>query len=207
MISVLIVDDHAVLRAGLRSRMDGEGDICPIWEATDAESAVVQARARRPDVVLLDLLLPRMSGYEAIPRIHSASPESRVIVCSAMTGASAVRQALRSGAAGYVAKHACDGDLLDAIRRVAQGTTYVDPAVGSSLAVGTESALDEVSPRERDVLHLLALGYTNLEIAAKLFISVRTVDSHRAHILRKLDMSTRAELVLYALSSGLIGPA
>jgi two-component system, NarL family, response regulator NreC len=208
MITLLIVDDHAVLRAGLRSRLRAEPDIGEIWEAADADAAVVKARAYRPRVVLLDLLMPRMSGYDAIPCITEVSPDSRIVVCSAMSGTSAVRQALAAGAAGYLAKRAPDRDLLDGIRRVAEGGTYVDPAVGFSLAGDAAGpALDELSPRERDVLHLLALGYTNQEIAHKLFISVRTVDSHRAHILRKLRMTTRAELVLYALSTGLIGPA
>jgi DNA-binding NarL/FixJ family response regulator len=208
MITLLIVDDHAVLRAGLRSRLCAEPDIGEIWEAADVAAGVVKARAYRPTVVLLDLLMPRMSGYDAIPCITEVSPASRIMVCSAMSGASAVRQALSAGAVGYLAKRAPDRDLLDGIRRVAEGGTYVDPAVGFSLAGdAAEPALDEVSPRERDVLHLLALGYTNQEIAHKLFISVRTVDSHRAHILRKLRMTTRSELVLYALSNGLIGPA
>lgn len=207
MIGVLIVDDHAVLRAGLRSRLAAEQDFQNVWEASDAEDAIVKARAYQPDVVLLDLLLPRMSGYEAIPRITEVSPRSRVLVCSAMAGASAVRQSLKAGAAGYVSKRACEHDLLDAIRRVARGDGYVDPAVGPALVLTEEdAALDEVSPRERDVLHLLALGYTNQEIGDKLFISVRTVDSHRAHILRKLGVATRAELVHYALAVGLIGP-
>jgi DNA-binding NarL/FixJ family response regulator len=207
MIRVLIVDDHALIRSGLRSRLDAEKDIETAGEAETAEQAVVQARALQPDLVLLDLLLPRASGYDAIPRIREVSPGAKVLVCSAMTGASSIRQALTAGADGYVAKRVSGDDLVTAIRRVAQGERYVDPSLGAKLVVADSATLDEpISDRERDVLHLLALGYTNQEIAKKLFISVRTVDTHRAHIMRKLDLATRAELVLYALSQGLIGP-
>jgi DNA-binding NarL/FixJ family response regulator len=206
-IRVLIVDDHGLVRAGLRSRFDREMDIEPIGEAGTVDQAVVRARALQPDLVLLDLIMPRGTGYDAIPKIREVSPSSKVLVCSAMAGASSVRQALSAGADGYVAKRASDDDLVAAIRRIAAGESYVDPALGAKLVVPESAApLESLSEREREVLHLLALGYTNQEIAQKLFISVRTVDTHRAHIMRKLDLGTRAELVLYALSNGLIGP-
>jgi DNA-binding NarL/FixJ family response regulator len=206
MIRVLIVDDHALMRSGLRSRLASETDINPVGEAESAEQAVIKARALQPDVVLLDLLMPRASGYEAISGVAKVSPQSKVLVCSAMTGASSVRQALAAGADGFVGKRAADVDLVAAIRRVAGGESYVDPALGAKLVVSETAALREpISERERDVLHLLALGYTNQEIAKKLFISVRTVDTHRAHIMGKLELSSRAELVLYALANGLIG--
>jgi DNA-binding NarL/FixJ family response regulator len=160
----------------------------------------------RTGLVLLDLLMPRTSGYEAIPRLAEASPRSKILVCSALTAASSVRQTLSAGAAGYVAKRASDTDLLAAIRRVAGGERHVDSALGAKLVTPATMGLDAISERERDVLHLLALGSTNQEIARKLFISVRTVDAYRAHIMCKLEPASRAELVLYALANGLIAP-
>jgi DNA-binding NarL/FixJ family response regulator len=207
MISVLLVDDHELLRAGLRSRLETERDITPVGEAGTAEQAVVKARSLQPDVVLLDLLLPRKSGSEAIPELTKVSPESKVLVVSSQTAPSSVREAITAGAAGYIAKRASDDALVTAIRRIAAGERYVDTALGASLVVADGSpALDPLSEREHDVLQRLALGYTNQEIGKKLFISVRTVDTHRAHIMRKLRLETRAELVLFALANGLIGP-
>jgi len=207
MIRVLLVDDHALLRTSLRSRLEDEYGIEPVGEAGHAEQAMAKARALQPDVILLDLLLPRTSGYEAIPELLAVSPESRILVVSSQAGPESVRQAISAGARGYVPKRASDAELIEAIRRVAAGERYVDPDLGAQLVVADGvPALEPISDRERDVLHLLALGYTNQEIGKKLFISVRTVDTHRAHIMRKLRLGTRAELVLFALSTGLIGP-
>jgi DNA-binding NarL/FixJ family response regulator len=208
MIRVLLVDDHELFRAGMRSRLESEGDITPVGEAGTAEQAIVKARSLQPDLVLLDLLLPRKSGCEAIPELTKVSPGSKVLIVSSQTAPSAVRQAITAGAAGYVAKRASDCELVRAIRRIAAGERYIDPDLGASLVVGDGSpALDPLSERERDVLHLLGLGYTNQEIGKKLFISVRTVDTHRAHIMRKLRFETRSELVLFTLANGLIGPS
>jgi DNA-binding NarL/FixJ family response regulator len=208
MISVLIVDDHALFRAGLRCRLELERDITPVGEAATAEQAVVKARALQPDLVLLDLLLPGTSGWEAIPELAKVSPRSRVLAISSQAAPSSVRQALSAGAAGYVPKRASDQELVAAIRRVAAGEGYVDPDLGAKLVVADGSAaLEPLSERERDILQLLALGYTNQEIGRKRFISVRTVDTHRAHVMRKLGLETRAELVLFALANGLIGPS
>jgi DNA-binding NarL/FixJ family response regulator len=205
---VLLVDDHELLRAGLRTRLEQETWIEVVGEADSAEHAVIVARSRQPDVVLLDLLLPRMNGCDAIPQIVGVAPSARVIVISSLTAASSVRRALKAGAAGYVPKRATEGELLTAIRQVSSGSRYVNPELGASLVVEDISpALEELSERECEVLELLALGYTNQEIGKRLYISVRTVDSHRAHILRKLKLSSRAELVLFALAHGLIGPS
>jgi DNA-binding NarL/FixJ family response regulator len=208
MITVLLVDDHELFRSSMRLRLDQEDGIEPVGEAGSAEQAVGRARMQKPDLVLIDLLLPRKSGHEAIPDLLAVSPASRFLVVSSQTAPSAVRQAIAAGAHGYVPKRASDAELLDAIRRIAAGERYVDPDLGAQLVVpdGTP-ALDPISERERDVLHLLALGYTNQEIGKKLYISVRTVDTHRAHIMRKLGLETRAELVLFALANGLIGPS
>jgi DNA-binding NarL/FixJ family response regulator len=206
MIKVLLVDDHAVFRSSLRLRLDQEAGIVPVGEAGSAEQAVAKARFLKPTVVLVDLLLPRKSGYQAIPEILSASPESRILVVSSQAGPTSVRQAISAGAHGYVPKRASDTEVIDAIRRIAAGERYVDPDLGAQLVVADGlAALDPLSDRERDVLHLLALGHTNQEVGKSLFISVRTVDTHRAHIMRKLRLETRAELVLFALAHGLIG--
>jgi DNA-binding NarL/FixJ family response regulator len=205
---VLLVDDHELLRAGLRSRLEQESGIEVVGEADSGERAVVLARALQPDLVLLDLLLPRQNGFEAIPEILGVATNARVIVISSQTAASSVRRALTAGAAGYLPKRASDRELVTAIQQVSGGSRYVDPELGATLVVdNVASELDDLSERERDVLQLLALGYTNQEIAKKLYISVRTVDTHRAHIMRKLRLETRAELVLFALAHGLIGPS
>jgi DNA-binding NarL/FixJ family response regulator len=206
-ITVVIVDDHALVRAGIRARLASEIDIEIVAEAETAEHALSLVRSLRPDVMLLDLLLPGDSGFDVLPRIADISPATKVVVCSAMTSAGSIRRAFAVGAVGYVAKRASDGELLQAIRGVAAGERYVDPSLGASLAAPLDAGLPEsISDRERDVLQLLALGYTNHEIAGMLFISVRTVDTHRAHIMRKLELRSRAELVMFALANGLIGP-
>jgi DNA-binding NarL/FixJ family response regulator len=207
MISVLIVDDHELLRAGLRSRLEHEPGITVVGEADTAERAVLMARRLQPDLIVLDLLLPGKSGDEAIPDLVGVAPQARILVVSSQAAPSSVRRALSAGAAGYLPKRASDRDLVAAIRFVAAGAGYVDPDLGAKLVTPNGSAaLEPLSERERDALYLLALGYTNQEIGKKLFISVRTVDTHRAHIMRKLRLDTRAELVMFALANGIIGP-
>jgi DNA-binding NarL/FixJ family response regulator len=208
MISVLLVDDHELLRAGLRSRLETEKSITIVGEADSAERAVLMARSLQPDVILLDLLLPRKSGYEAIPELAKVAPHAKVIVISSQAAPSSVRRALSAGAVGYLPKRASDRELVTAISQVMDGNGYVDPDLGAKLVVDNGSpALDPLSERERDIVHLLALGYTNQEIGKQLFISVRTVDTHRAHVMRKLHLETRAELVMFALANGIIGPS
>ncbi len=207
MIRVLVTDDHTVLRAGVAALLERESDMTAVGEAATAEQGVMKARALQPDVILLDVVMPRKSGFDALPELQKVAPQARVIMLSMQTNPSAIRQALISGAAGYVSKHASDTDLLNAIRRVAAGSRYVDPELGGDLVVSDAAVLTQpISERERDVLFLLALGYTNQQISAMLFISARTVETHRAHIMQKLRLETRAELVLYALANGLIGP-
>ncbi|MDT4983762.1 MAG: hypothetical protein QOF95_1252 [Pseudonocardiales bacterium] len=206
MIRVLLVDDHALLRSSLRVLLDREDDITTIGEAGTAEQALAKTRALQPHVVLLDLILPWKDGYAAIPELLIASPSTKVLVVSSQTQPTSVRRAIAAGARGFVPKRASDTELIEAIRRVVAGEQYVEPNLGAQLVVDDSSPeLIALSERERDVLHLLALGYTNQEIGKRLYVSVRTVDSHRASIMRKLRLETRAELVLCALANGLIG--
>jgi DNA-binding NarL/FixJ family response regulator len=207
MINVLVTDDHAILRTGIRAVLEQEPDITVVGLAASADQAVAKARALQPDVILLDVVMPRKSGFEALPELHRVAPDARVIMLSMQTSPSSIRKALNAGAVGFVAKHASEADLVDAIRRVAAGARYVDPELAGDLVVLDSAALTEpLSERERDVLFMLALGYTNQEVAEQLYLSVRTVDTHRAHLMRKLDLRTRAEMVHYALANGLIGP-
>ena len=208
MIRVLLVDDHELLRAGLRSRLEREPGIAIVGEADTAERAVLMARKLQPDLILLDLLLPRKSGTDVIPELADVAPEAKVLVVSSQAAPSSVRRALSAGASGYLPKRSSDRELVTAIRLVADGSGYVEPDLGAKLVTpGGPSALEPLSERERDIIQLLALGYTNQEIGKRLFISVRTVDTHRAHIMRKLQLETRAELVMFALAHGVIGPS
>jgi two-component system response regulator NreC len=208
-IRALIVDDHAVVRSGLRKVLEAEEDIEVVGEAGDARDAVFATRATKPDVVLMDVVMPGKSGVEAIPEVLKDAPEAKVLVLSMQDDPRYVREAFEAGAAGYVLKEAADTDVVAALREVASGGRYVHPALGARL-VAAEAAerkraeQDPLSDRERDVLRLLALGHTNQEIAKMLFISVRTAETHRAHIMQKLRLQTRAELVRHALEHGLL---
>jgi DNA-binding NarL/FixJ family response regulator len=204
---VLIVDDHSLVRAGIALLLEHQDDMTPVGQAGTAAEAVAMARELRPDIVLLDVTLPGGSGLECLPELLGACPGVKVLMLSMHEDPSYVRAALSAGAAGYVLKDAAYEELVDAIRRVAAGQPYVAPALGAMLAVQAGvDADDDLSEREREVLALLARGYTNQEIASRLYVSVRTVESHRAHILTKLRLSTRADLVNYALESGLLRP-
>ena len=208
-IRVLVVDDHAVVRSGIRLLLEAEEDIEVVGEAGTAEEAVRAARLEKPDVVLLDVVMPGKSGIEATPDIRAAAKSAAVLVLSMQDDPSYVREAFASGASGYVLKEAVDVEVVQAVREVAAGRKYVHPALGARLAAAeaedaAKSASDPLSEREREVLRLLALGHTNQEIAKMLYISVRTAETHRAHIMQKLGLQTRAELVRHALASGLL---
>ena len=210
-ISVLIVDDHTLVRSGLRLLLEAEVGLVVEDEAADAEQAIRLARLHKPDVVLLDVVLPGRSGIEAAPEILAAAPHARILVLSMQDDPSYVRQAFAAGASGYLLKEAADDELVQAVREVAAGNRYVHPALGARLAAAEAEAraraeADPLSEREREVLRLLALGHTNQEIAKLLFISVRTAETHRAHVMQKLRLSTRAELVRYAIRQGLLEP-
>jgi two-component system response regulator NreC len=209
MIRVLIVDDHAVVRSGLRLLLDAEPDIEAVGEAPNAERALYEAIELKPDVVLMDLQMPEKGGIEGMPALLQALPTTRVLVLSMQDEPRYVRAAFEAGASGYVLKEAADSDLVAAVREVAGGGRYVHPTLGARM-IDAEAAErrhtqeDPLSGREREVLKLLALGQTNQEIAEILFISVRTAETHRAHIMQKLGLSNRADLVRYALSQGLL---
>jgi two-component system, NarL family, response regulator NreC len=208
-VRVLIVDDHAVFRAGLKLLIDAEDDLEAVGEAGTARDAVFQARALKPDIVLMDVVMPDQSGLDVVPTLLHERPETKVLVLSMQDDPQYVRQAFANGASGYILKEAADTEVVAAIREVASGSNYVHPAVGARLiAAETEEAkraeADPLSDREREVLRLLALGHTNQEISAQLFISVRTAETHRAHIMQKLRLSSRAELVRYALDQGVL---
>jgi two-component system response regulator NreC len=203
-IRVLVVDDHAVVRAGLRRVLDAEADIETVGEAPSAERAVFEALEAHPDVVLMDVVMPGKTGIEGMPALLQAVPDVKVLMLSMQDDLQYVREAFEAGASGYVLKEAADTDVVDAVRAVAAGERYVHPALGARL-IAAESEerkraeSDPLSEREREVLRLLALGHTNQEIAALLYISVRTAETHRAHVMQKLGLSSRAELVRYAL--------
>ena len=208
-IRVLVVDDHAIVRAGLRRVLDAEPDIETVGEAPNAERAVFEAMAHKPDVVLMDVVMPGTSGIEIIPTLQQNVPEAKVLVLSMQDDPHYLREAFDAGASGYVLKEAADTEVVDAVRAVAAGERYVHPALGARLveadaAERRRADEDPLSDREREVLRLLALGHTNQEIAKLLYISVRTAETHRAHIMQKLRLSSRAELVRYALSEGLL---
>lgn len=209
MIRVLVVDDHAVMRSGLRLLLERESDIECAGEAGTAADAIREARFLEPDVIVLDVTMPGQSGIDALPAIRSAAPGAKVLVLSMQDDPSYVREAFAAGAQGYVLKEAADSEVVDAIREVAAGGSYVHPTLGARLVAAEAAAKaraddDPLSEREREVLRLLALGHTNQEIAKALYISVRTAETHRAHIMQKLRLSTRAELVRYALANDLL---
>ncbi len=209
MIRVVIVDDHALVRSGLRLLLEAEEDITVEDEGGNAEEAIRLARLHKPDVMLLDVVMPGRSGLEAVRDILEAAPKTAVLVLSMQDDPSYVREAFSVGSTGYLLKEAADSELVAAVREVAAGGRYVHPTLGAKLAAAeseadARAAADPLSDREREVLRLLALGHTNQEIAKMLFISVRTAETHRAHIMQKLRLTTRAELVRYALGQGLL---
>jgi len=203
-VTVVIADDHAVVRKGLRLLVEAEEGLRVVAEAGTVPDALRMAKAHRPGVIVLDLNMPGGSSLEAIPALceHTA-----VVVLTMQNDPSFARQALQSGALGFVLKEAADDELLAAIRLAADGETYLNPRLGARLAAQPAAPTgppDDLSEREIEVLRLIALGHTNAEIASQLYLSVRTVESHRAHIQQKTRRSTRAELVRYALEHGLI---
>ena len=205
--TIVVADDHAVVRSGLTLLLDAEPELEVIAEAGDMPGAIRTVQARRPAVLVLDLNMPGGSGLEAISTLTASTPESAIVVLTMQDDPSFARKALQNGALAFVLKEAADEELLEAVRAAARGQTYLNPRLGARLATEPTSPpdpLDDLSERERDVLRRIALGHTNAEIAGQLFLSVRTGETHRAHIQQKLGRSSRAELVQYALENKLV---
>lgn len=210
-LTVVLADDHVVVRSGLRLLLEAEPAIEVVAEADDVTSALAAVREHRPDVLVLDLHMPGEPSLPAIPRLRRDCPGTRVVVLTAQRDPSYAGEALRLGAAGYVPKEAAGNHLLEAILVAGRGEgTYLEPRLGARLAAARAAAAGaapELTARELDVLRLIARGLTNREIAERLYLSVRTVESHRARIQRKLGRSRRSDLVDYALERGLVEPA
>jgi two-component system response regulator NreC len=206
LIRIVLADDHAVVRSGLRMLLDSESDFEIVAEASDVESARRYVRGHHPRVLVLDLNMPGGSSLEAIPVIRAESPGTQIVVLTMQQEPAFARAALGAGALGYVLKEAADDELVEAIRRAAMDESYLNPRLGAQIASEPPAGSpDDLSEREVDVLRLIALGHTNAKIGEQLYLSVRTVETHRSHIQQKLRLSTRAELVGYALERGLIG--
>jgi two-component system response regulator NreC len=205
-ITIIIADDHRVVRSGLRLLLQSEEGMHVVGEAGDVPTTKQLVDRRRPDVLVLDLNMPGPPSLPAIQEILDASPKTRVVVLTMQDDPAFAREALLSGASAYVLKEAADSELVSAVRAASEGRTYLNPELGARLAAEpkVEESPDDLTQRELDVLRLISLGHTNSEIAAQLYLSVRTVESHRAHIQQKLRLTTRAELVQYALQRGLL---
>jgi len=203
----VIADDHTVVRQGLRLLIDADPSLQVVAEAGTVADAERLTRAHRPTVLVLDLNMHGESGLEAIPRLRADAPDTAIVVLTMQDDPGFARQALQSGALGFVLKEAADEELLEAIQLAAAGETYLNPRLGARLAAQPPSPAgppDDLTERELEVLRLIALGHTNAEIAEQLYLSTRTVETHRAHIQRKLGRNTRAELVRYALEHNLM---
>jgi len=205
-IRIVLADDHEIVRAGIRLVLEEQSDMEVVAEAADGEAAVRYALGHKPDVLVLDLNMPGLSGLDAIPGVLEASPDTAIVVLTMQAEPAFAREALRAGARGYVVKQSAAAELVGAIRAIVAGDTYINPSLGARLASEPEKAAspDDLTPRETEILELLALGHTNPEIADKLVLSVRTVETHRANIQQKTGASTRAELVSYAADKGLL---
>lgn len=209
-IRIVLADDHAVVRAGLRMLLDAEADFEVVAETGDVDHTLRSVLGHKPDVLVLDVNMPGAgdgSSLDRIQDIEERSPDTRIVVLTMQDDPEFARRALQSGAAAYVLKESADHELVEAVRRAASGETYLTPRLGAALAAAPPTPSgppDNLTERELQVLRLIALGHTNAEIAAQIFVSVRTIESHRAHIQQKLGRSTRAELVRYALDNGLL---
>jgi two-component system response regulator NreC len=201
----VLADDHEIVRNGVRMVLESEPDIDVVAEAGDADTAVRYVRGHQPSVLVLDLSMPGKPSLDAIGEVVDASPATRIVVLTMQNEPTFARRALKTGAHGYVIKQAAATELVGAVRAVVAGDTYINPSLGARLATTDgERAPNDLTPRELEVLRLLALGYMNPEIADRLVLSVRTVETHRANLQRKTAVTTRAELIAYALEHGLV---
>jgi two-component system, NarL family, response regulator NreC len=197
-VTIVLADDHQVVRQGLRMLLEAEDGLEVLDEAGDAEGALRKVLAYHPDVLVLDLNMPGEPSLTAIPRILETSSNTNIVILTMQDDPAFAREALRAGAVGYVLKDAADTELVQAVRMAAMGRTYLNPELGARLAAAPSGPPDNLSERELQVLKMIALGYTNSEIASELFLSVRTVESHRGHLQHKTQCSTRSQLVAYA---------
>jgi two-component system, NarL family, response regulator NreC len=206
-IKIVIADDHQVVRSGLKMLLDAEDDLEVVAEAGDVDSATRTVLGYKPDVLVLDLNMPDGSSLPAIPKMLSDSPSTNIVVLTMQEDPAFAREALRAGARGYVLKEAADSELVEAVRMAAEGRTYLHPELGAKIAAEPPKPAgppDDLTEREVDILRLIALGHTNTEIAEQLFLSVRTVESHRARVQQKTGLTTRADLVRYALDNEIV---
>ncbi|HTT94933.1 MAG TPA: response regulator transcription factor [Solirubrobacterales bacterium] len=205
-ISVVLADDHNVIRAGLRALLEAEPDLRVIGEAADAPAAARLAADRRPDVLVLDLQMPGADPRHDIPRLREDLPDTAIVVLTMQSDPRVARDLLRAGAAGFVLKQAAERNLGEAIRTAAAGGSYVDPQLGGAMAKLEADPLESLSQRELELLRLIALGHTNREIGEQLFLSVRAIEVNRAKLLEKIGVSTRPELVRFAIANRVIEP-
>ncbi|HYF26866.1 MAG TPA: response regulator transcription factor [Baekduia sp.] len=206
-LSIVLADDHSVVRDGLRMLLEAEDDLEVVAEAGTADDAVRYVRGHKPDVLVLDLNMPGGSSLDALPAIAEASPRTAVVVLTMQSSTEYARRALRGGVRAYVLKESAGNELVEAIHAAVAGRTYLTPSMGARLAAEPPEDTGPpggLTPREAEVLGLLALGYTNAEIAEQLYLSRRTVETHRASLQGKLGLATRAELVRYAFANGLV---
>ena len=208
---ILIVDDHGVLRAGLRSLLNAEPDLQVVGEAADGRTGLRLAAELNPDLVLMDISMPGMSGIQITRQLKETQPNIRVLILTLHEDESLLREAIRAGASGYILKQAVEAELTSAIRAVGRGDLYIHPAMTrallkdvSPLLASEENPTEPLSPRELEVLRLVAQGHTNRQVAETLHLSVRTVESHRANLMNKLGLSSPAQLVRYAIEHGLL---
>jgi two-component system response regulator NreC len=206
-VRIMVVDDDAMLRAGLRLLLEQEAGFAVVAEAASAEQALEVAAQAQPTVVVMDLEMPGMGGINGVAAMRREHPAAVVLVLSMHEAPDWVRRAFEAGAAGYVRKTAVPAELGQAIRAIVRGERYLHPALGAALiqAARAPAAIDALTLREREVLRLLALGHSNQEVAERLVLSVRTVESHRAHIMAKLGARSRAEMMRHAAQAGLVG--
>jgi len=209
-VRILIADDHGLVRAGLRALLNDEPELEVVGEAADGEEALRQAVRLGPDLVLLDISMPGGGGIQAARRIKEEAPATRILMMTVHEDEGLLQESIRAGASGYIVKRALESELIDAIRAVCQGHIYVHPTMTRALLRNAAASPREaeppelLTPREREVLTYIAHGYTNRQIANRLIISVRTVESHRANLMGKLDLRCRADVVRYAREHGFL---
>jgi two-component system response regulator NreC len=204
-IRIVIADDHAIVRRGLRQLLELQESFDVVAEAGDVESARRYVRGHRPDVLVLDLSMPGEPSIEAIPQLRQEFPDTQIVVLTMQTEPAYAREALGAGVLGYVLKESADEELVEAVQAAVEGRHYLNPRLGARLAAEPPPGPpDGLSERELDILRLIALGKTNAQVADELYLSVRTVETHRAHIQQKLGLADRSELVRYALDKNLV---